>query len=301
MQGTVRLGEAPVASVPVTLHRVTPDSSGPVGQTMTDAGGVFRFTLPAAADTSGFEVFFATAEFRSVRYFGSPIHGGAVPADYSVAVHDTAYALPGAIRVARRDVVLLPEPQGGWEANEVIRLANDGDRTLVAEVGMPTWETPLPAGITDFEAGEGDFTAAEIVRMEDRLLYLAPLIPGETQLLLRYRVAEDLEEAVLAVTAPTDTFNVFIGQPSLAVSVEGLTSTQVVNVQGEQFVQYGRAPVAAGEQVRLTWDAPLGAPISPELAGAAAAVLVLLAGCWFAFRQRGPASGAAAAHGGAGR
>ena len=44
-------------------------------------------------------------------------------------------------------------------------------------------------------------------------------------------------------------------------------------------------------------DAPLGAPISPEVAGVAAAVLVLLAGCWFAFRQRAPAPGAAAAPG----
>ena len=283
--GTVVRAEQPVAGVPVTLHRVTPDASGPVGEARTDAGGRFRFALPAA-DTTAFEVFFATAEYQTVRYFGSPIHGGAPAADYAIAVFDTAHALPGAIRVARRDIVLIPEPQGGWEANEIIRLANDGDRTLVAEPGMPTWETTLPEGITDFQAGEGEFTAAEIGRMGDRLLWLAPLIPGETQMMLRYRIAEGLEEAILPVAMRTDTFNVFVGQPSLPIEVAGLTSTQVVNVQGEQFVQYGRTDLASGEAVGLTWDAPLGAPVSPEVAGVVAAALVLAAGSWFAFQHR---------------
>ncbi|HEX6068856.1 MAG TPA: hypothetical protein VFZ18_03515, partial [Longimicrobiaceae bacterium] len=207
LEGTVRLGDQPVPSVPVTLHRVTPNESGPLGQQVSGADGSFRFALPPT-DTADFEVFFATAEYATVRYFGEPIHRGAAVVDYAVEVYDTASALPGAIRVARRDVVLLPEAQGGWEANEIIRLHNGADRTLVSAGGMPTWEMMLPPGITDFQAGEGDLTAAEVSRMGDRVLVLAPLIPGDRELFLRYRIPESLELAVLEIGAPTDTMNV---------------------------------------------------------------------------------------------
>src|SRR5690606_26586369 len=144
---------------PVTLHRVRSSDSGPVGSSVTAPDGSFSFSLPPA-DTSGFEVFFVTAEHLAVRYFGPPIHGASAPATYQVAVFDTASAIPGAIRVVRRDIVLIPETQGGWEANEIIRLNNSADRTLVSPDGMPVWETRLPAGVTDFEAGEGDLSAA---------------------------------------------------------------------------------------------------------------------------------------------
>lgn len=298
LEGTVRLRDQPVPAVPVTLHRVTPNESGPLGQQVSGADGSFRFVLPPA-DTAEFEVFFATAEYATVRYFGEPIHRGAAVADYAVEVYDTASALPGAIRVARRDVVLLPEAQGGWEANEIIRLHNGADRTLVSAGGMPTWEVKLPPGITDFQAGEGDLTAAEVSRMGDRVLVLAPLIPGDRELFLRYRIPESLELAALVIGAPTDTMNVFIGQPSPAVEVTGLTTTKVVEAQGEQFVQYGTTALVEGDEVTLAWDAPAGAPVAPEVAGGAAALLVLLVGSWFAFRQRGSAgtgaSGAARA------
>jgi hypothetical protein len=158
---------------------------------------------------------------------------------------------------------------------------------------MPTWEVTLPAGITDFQAGEGDLTAAEVSRMGDRVLVLAPLIPGDRELFLRYRIPESLELAELRIGAPTDTMNVFIGQPSPAVEVTGLTTTKVVEAQGEQFVQYGTTSLAEGAEVTLAWDAPAAAPVAPEVAGAAAALLVLLVGSWFAFRQRGAAGAGA--------
>ncbi|HEX6070644.1 MAG TPA: hypothetical protein VFZ18_12490, partial [Longimicrobiaceae bacterium] len=81
--------------------------------------------------------------------------------------------------------------------------------------------------------------------------------------------------------------------------VTGLTTTKVVEAQGEQFVQYGTTALVEGDEVTLAWDAPAGAPVAPEVAGGAAALLVLLVGSWFAFRHRGSAgtgaSGAAPA------
>jgi hypothetical protein len=107
----VRLEDRPLPGIPVTLHRVTPSQSGPLDQQVSGADGSFRFALPPA-DTAEFEVFFATAEYATVRYFGEPIHRGAAVVDYAVEVFDTASALPGAVRVARRDLVLLRRPRG---------------------------------------------------------------------------------------------------------------------------------------------------------------------------------------------
>lgn len=283
LSGTVLLDSVAVADVPITLHRVTPDGSGPVGELVTGPAGEFRFALPPS-DSAAFEVFFVTAEYRSVRYFGQPVHGAARPDNYTVAVFDTASSLPGAIRVARRDIVLLPETAGGWEANEIIRLHNSADRTLVSSGGLPTWELRLPEGVTDFQAGEGELTAAEMSLMGDRALLLASLTPGDREIFIRYRIPLDLERALLAIDTPTDTLNVFVGEPSPSIEVTGMATTKLVDVQGERFVQYGTTDLAAGEQVALSWDAPVSAPVSPEVAGVVVAVLVLLVGSWFGFR-----------------
>ena len=286
LSGTVVLGDQPVPAVPVTLHRVTPDASGPVAGGVTGSDGGFDFTLPPS-DSAAFEVFFVTAEYLSVRYFGQPVHGAAAPANYAVAVFDTTSALAGAVRVPRRDIVLIPETEGGWEANEIIRLHNGADRTIVSRGGLPVWEMELPEGITDFQAGEGEMTAAEVTQMGNRAMLVASLVPGDRELFLRYRIPLSLEDVILPMGTAVDTFNVFVGQPSPAMEVAGLQTTKVVEVQGERFVQYGTTGVEAGDEIGLHWDAPAGPPIAPEIAGGAAALLVLLIGSWFAFRSRG--------------
>ena len=279
------LGEAPVPDVPVTLHRVTADESGPVANAMSAGDGSFTFQLPAP-DTTRFEVYFVTAQHLAVRYFGPAVHGAPSPDEYRLAVYDTASALPGAVRVARRDVVLIPEPQGGWEANEIIRLSNDADRTLVSDGGMPTWELRLPPGTTDFQAGEGELTASEFVQMGDRVMLVSALVPGEREIFMRYRVPAELASTSLAIDTPTDTLHVFLGQPSPAMEIAGLETTNVVEVQGERFVQYGTTGLAEGSEVALRWTAPRNPPLQPEYAGVLAAAVVLLAGTAVALRAR---------------
>ena len=75
LQGRVEKDSAGVADVAVMLHRVTRDSAGAVSASRSGPGGAFSFTLPPA-DTAGFTVFFATAEYQGVRYFGPPLHSG---------------------------------------------------------------------------------------------------------------------------------------------------------------------------------------------------------------------------------
>lgn len=280
----LREGE-PVAGVPVTLHRVTAGASGEAGTAVTDASGRFRFRLPPP-DSAGFTVLFTTAEYASVRHFGPPLHPDEPAVEYTVAVYDTATSLPGAIRVARRDLVLLPGADGGWEVNEILRVRNDARRTLVGRDGMPVWSVALPGGATDFEVGEGDLAADQVRQMEDRALLMAPLTPGERDLFFRYRIPAASGRAALELDSPADSVNVYVQQPAPHVDLEGLTPAEVLTVEGQRFLRFAGADLAEGQRIEVRWDSGQG-PVSPVLAAVGVTALVLGVGGAAALRNRG--------------
>jgi hypothetical protein len=285
LRGRVVKDGAPVAGVAITLHRVTPTVSGELETRSTGADGGFEFRLPRA-DTASFSVFFATAEYQAVRYFGRPLHPDEVAGDYLVEVHDTATVLTEPVRIARRDVVLIPEQAGGWEVNEIVRIRNPSSQTLVSRSGMPAWEFRIPAAAVDFEAGEGEVLADEVRRMGDRVFLLTPLIPGERELFLRYRIPGSERRIALPSDSGVDTINVFVRQPSPVVTVEGLQTTEVLTAGQERFLRYGGADFEPGSAVSLAWKASATPPISPNAAAVGVTVLVLLFGLAFARRSR---------------
>lgn len=274
---------AGVADADIALHRVTPDSSGIRATSRSADDGSFSFTLPPA-DTTGFTVYFVTADHLGVRYFGAPVHPGDAPGEYLVEVRDTTSAAGDALRVARRDLVLLPHADGGWEANEVLRLRNSASRTIVSAGGMPTWTMSLPEGLEEFEAGAGDLPEDQIQRMGDRLLLVSPIVPGEREIFLRYRIPRG-REAELAAGSPIDSFNLFVKQPSPGVTVSGMRPVEVVTVEGKRFLQLSGADLDADAPLRMEWQSSTP-PIDPVLAGVGAAVLVVLIGAGAAFRYR---------------
>lgn len=285
LSGRVVKGGEPVAGAAVTIHRVTPSASGPIAQLTTGRNGRFDAMLPPP-DTAGFTVHFATVDYQTVRYFGSPVHAGDPASGYTVEVFDTTSALPGAVRTSRRDVILVPEPDGSWTASEIVRIRNSAARSLVSAGGMPTAEVRLPTGATGFEAGEGDLPPDQIRLMGERVLVLSALAPGDRELFFRYRLAARPDRATFALAGATDTLNLFVRQPSPALRVSGLSTTKQLTVEGEQFLQYAATGLASGASVEMQWDGPAAPPVSPVVAGAAAAGLVLLLGSWAAVRNR---------------
>jgi hypothetical protein len=265
---------------------VTSSQSGPVESLRTGDDGRFHFRLPPP-DTSGFTVYFTTAEYLTVRYFGAPIHPGAPTGAYTVEVHDTTSHLPGAIRTARRDVGMAPVEEGGWEVNELVRVRNTGEKTLMPDPERGSWELKLPEGATDFETGEGDVAPTQVRLVKDRMFLLAPLTPGDRDLFLRYRLPARPSRSELAVAAPTDTLNVYVRQPAPEMTVTGLGEGRSLDVQGEKFLQYSGTAPEDGRRVSLEWTAVRAAPASPVVAGLVAAVVVLLLGSWAALRGEG--------------
>lgn len=283
VEGRVLLNDHPVSDVAVTLHRVTADSSGALASTRTDEGGDFSFRVPSA-DSTGFTVYFATADYLSVRYFGPPIHPGDAPSDYLVEVRDTTSDPGGALRIARRDMVLVPHAAGGWEASEVVRLENAGHLAIVSAGGMPTWEMDLPPDVEAFEAGAADLAPGQVRRMGDRLLLMSPVTPGEREIFLRYRIP-DGRSAALAAGNAIDSINVFVRQPSPRVTIPPLRPVEILTVEGQRFLQLSAADIAADAEIRMSWESS-APPVDPVWAGAGAALILVLIGAAAAFRNR---------------
>jgi hypothetical protein len=282
--GHVLKAGAPMAGVPVTLHRVTSSASGPLATQTSGPDGGFRFTLPPA-DT-GFAVFFTTADYLSVRYFGPPVHQDEATSGYEVAVHDTTSSLPGALKTVRRDLVLLPQTDGGWEVDEIVRVRNASDRTLVPRAGQGTWDFQLPEGATDFQTGEGDVTPDQLRLVGDRVFLVTSLVPGDRDVYVRYRLPAGHSSSAITLRDGADTVNVFVQQPSPEVTAAPLVARPPVTVEGEKFLQFSGTSVAPGTRVAIRWKAPAHLPFSPVVAGIGAAVLILAVGTAAAVRNR---------------
>jgi 5-hydroxyisourate hydrolase-like protein (transthyretin family) len=285
LEGRVLKDGQPVAGLNVTLHRVTPDSAGQIAARPTDDQGRFDFTL-TPVEGAEFTVFFTRVEYRSVQYFGRPLHVGDAAEDYEIEIFETTFALADPVRVTRRDVVLMPERAGTWEVNEAVRIRNPTNLTLISETGGGTWEFRIPTGATEFEAGGGDVLPNEIVRMDDRVMLTTPILPGEQEFFIRYRLPERPRRSALPVDAVTDTLNLFVRQPSHLASVAGMTTTRIVDVEGERFLQYGVADLQPGARIDFHWTRAGGPPVDPIVAAASLTLLILGVGVWAARRNR---------------
>lgn len=294
VQGTVvKDGEA-VPGALVELHRVTRDTAGAVSRTEADHLGRFRFVLQPPDVASSFTVHFATVEHLGVRHFGPPVHGSdeAAPTEaYRVELFDTVAAENAAddLQVTRRDLVMIPERDGGWEVNELVTLRNIGTRTLVSLSGMPTWSLRIPERAGAFEVAEGDVPPDAVRRMEDQVLLTLPLLPGSRELFIRYRLPAGSAPARFPVEIRTERMSILVRQPAPAVEVQGVEAGGEMELEGDPFVQFAGGGLDPGGDVVVSWADGSAVPVSPVVA-AGGVLLVLFAGAaWYAMRR--PAAG----------
>jgi hypothetical protein len=120
------------------------------------------------------------------------------------------------------------------------------------------------------------------------VLLLTPVIPGARDLFIRYRIPARPAEATFQLPAEVDTLNLFVQQPSHLTSIEGLSSTRMVEAEGQQFLQYSGFDIAPGTNINLTWSAGDAPPVDPRVAAVIVTVLLLIAGVWAAVRNKSP-------------
>src|SRR5690606_8926244 len=195
----------------------------------------------------------------------------------------TASAVPLPIRLSRRDVVLVAQAGGGWQVEEIVRLHNPNTLTLVSPGASPSLDLRIPKGVEAFEVGESEIPAEAVRRMEERILLLVPLTPGEREMFFRYQIPPSVSDAVVPLNNPADTFNLFIRQPSPRVEIVGLASTDMIQVDGERFLRYAAVGLDAGSQISLEWEST-APPVDPVVAAVVLTVLLLAAGAVVAAR-----------------
>jgi hypothetical protein len=121
--------------------------------------------------------------------------------------------------------------------------------------------------------------------MDDRVLLLTPVPPGERDLFIRYRLPAGPSRSLLQIDEPTDTLNVFVRQPSHLTSVSGLETTRIVDAGDERFLQYGGLALLPGATVQLQWGRLSGPPIDPVIAAVSVTLLFLAVAVWAAVRN----------------
>lgn len=297
VSGRVVKGGQGVAGAAVELHRVSADTSGLVGRTVSGPGGTFRFTLPPRGDTTKFSVLFAAAMVDGVRYLGPALHPDQPGAGYEVQVYDTTSARGAvdSLRVTRRDVIAVAGVRGGWDIAEAVRVENPGKRTVVGRGGTPVFGVRLPAGAQEFQteqplAGASQEGQGDVVLVGDRVVAAVPLVPGARDFLFRYRVKGGRGPLALPITQGTDTLSVYVRQPAPNVRVEGLNDGIPFNAEGEQYLRYTGVSLKPGARVQLRSSRP-GGGVDPRLVAGVATLLVLGTGAFFALRRRPGAQG----------
>ncbi len=224
----------------MVLHRVTQSFQGEIDSVRVAGDGTFRFVLPAVPDPGDrHEIYFASVRHHEILYFGAPVADLAqLDSLYVIPVHDTAAAKPGGetFPVATRNL-FVESVEEGWQATDLIRIRNEGQRTFVAAEGEAVWVYPLPSGATDLEVGQSDLASDAAWLVGSELWTSAPIPPGERLYIFTYRLPG------LDVTVPlpglTEEMDLLVREPAPALTVSVLAGSPPVEVEpGSTYRRY---------------------------------------------------------------
>jgi hypothetical protein len=238
--------------VMVTLHRVGPDSSGPVDSVRTDARGHYSLRYPRFGDEAA--VYFAAAVYRGIAYFSSPLRGARASGDDAeITVFDTT-SRPLALHVRGHHVVVSsPHPDGTRDIIEVWELSNDTTLTAVGRDSLtPVWRVQLPAGAQKFVGGPGDVAASALSTRGDSVVLLAAFGPGVKQLSYTYALPPSRFPLRFSAAQPTGVFEVLVEEAGGQVSGGTLRAMDAATTQGRTFKRWLGQEVAPGQSVLIT-------------------------------------------------
>lgn len=238
----------------VVLHRVGPDTAGPLDSMRTAPGGGYRFAYRAFGDTLA--VYFVSTSRGGVNYFTPPVRDAVVRGGMAdLVVYDTTSApIPIAVR-GRHLVVTVPDSSARRTRTvvEAFELSNDSSVTRVARgADGVTFDAALPPGVTAIQAGQGDISKDAIRAADGRVQVNAPISPGMRQLTFSYEIPVDLDPFEVLVESPTTVLEVLVEEPSAVVNGAGLVTVDPVVIDGRSFKRFLAQDVAAAQTFSIT-------------------------------------------------
>jgi hypothetical protein len=288
-------GEVAVPGVTVTIHRVGPDSSGPLDSMSTDASGRYHFRFQRFGSPDA--VYFAASVYRGIAYFSAPLRAAKVIGDEAeIVVFDTT-SQPVRFTVQGHHYVIgAPRPTGLRDVVEVYEISND---TIVTAVGRdslaPVWSAPLPKGATGFTSSSGDVAASSIQERDGRVVLVAPFGPGVKQLSFTYALGPKSFPLVITLDRANSVLEVLLEEPGAQVRGPSLRSQGNASTQGRTFKRFVAQGVPKGEQIRI--DVPSTSADARDtvvIVLAIGLVLAMIAALAVAFRRGASARAVAA-------
>lgn len=281
--------ETPVPGIFVTVHRVGPDSAGPLDSVRTDARG--RYTVHYTRFGSQDALYFAAAVYRGIAYFTAPLRGERVEGDDAeITVFDTT-SRPVTLTIQGHHIVVsAPNANGGREIVEVYELSNDTTATLVPRDSLtPLWSASLPPDATDFAPGQGDVAASAIVRRGNRVELFAPFGPGVKQLSFSYVLKDGAFPLNVVLARQTGVFEVLLEEQAAQARGPSLRAQGSVTTQGRTFKRFLAQGAPAGETIRIDVPTAAGATrVNVLIAVAVVIVLAMIGALWRALSRRAP-------------
>jgi hypothetical protein len=245
-------GAVPLAGAWAVLHRVSAGGGAAIDSMRTRDDGSFAFRYRAAADSNA--LFFVSTTRGGVAYFTTPTRETAVRRDdATLTVFDTTSApIPITIK-GRHLIITAPDSTGTTRSViEVYELENTDHRTRVAGENLaPTFDAPVPTGVTVINGGEGDVSPDAMRIHEGRLQVVAPIAPGLKQFSFIYDVPADAS-MTFAVDDSLPVLEVMIEDPRGTAVGGGLIEVSPTQVEGRAFKRFLAQDVPAPIIVAVT-------------------------------------------------
>jgi hypothetical protein len=238
-------GTEPVAGQWAVLHRVGPGGMGALDSVRTDRTGTFRFTVSRPDTTAQYVV---GVRHAGVGYLSEAMKPGA---PQTLAIFDTSsteYVMQG----QRHVLIQPPNPDGSIPVLELIVLRNPGTRARVAsDTTRPSWTGHLLRGATDAEIGESDVRHDAILHGGDSIAVLAPITPGEKQIVLTYLLPRGLAELTLPVDDSIGILGIMIADTLATVAPGRVTALGVTSFENVPYLRLEASDVSPGPPLTI--------------------------------------------------
>lgn len=274
--GEIRHGgdDRPLARQWAVLHEVRQGGGAALDSMRTDAAGRYRLTVPRV-DTAA--IYFLSTMHHGVGYFSNALRvaGRSRTEADPIVVYDTA-TVGAPLQLARRFVTISRPSERGREVLELLEINNPTNRTRVApDTGRPLWSIALPAGVTEWQAGEGDLSPEAVQRVGDTVQVFAPIWPGAPRQLSYQYVPRRAAPLVIPLDQPTAELDLLIEDTAAVVTGAPLDTLGVYELEGRRFAAYRGGPLEPGGQVTIAFPrTPFRAErLVPYIAGIAALAL----------------------------
>jgi hypothetical protein len=248
----------PISGAWVVLHRVGPDSAGPIDSVKSDARGRYAFNYRRTGSADA--VYFVSASHDGIAYFTSPLAEGNVSGnDGEVIVFDTTSKhVPMTVR-GHHVVVSSVDANGMRSVVEVYDLSNDTSVTRIAAPTNPddaTWRTHITAAATNFRVSQGDIPPSAVSFAKGLVNVYAAIAPGIKQLSFSYSVPAKSFPLRLPVETDTQIYEVMLEDKTGNARAPNLREVDPVTVDERNFRRFLASDVPHNSVAVIDLPAP---------------------------------------------